>query len=478
MSKYTKEQLVAILAPVGQEHVLRFWEKLSDAEKDNLGGQISAINWSEVSQWIHDALHGGEATGIPFDKLVPAPYIPLKAESPADQARQADALATGEELLRQGKVAGFTVAGGQGTRLGYDGPKGTYSFSPVRNKTLFQYFAEGILRNMEKYGTVIPWYIMTSPANHKATVDFFEANGYFGLDKANVRFFTQGQLPGFDQNGKAILEAPGSLALFANGHGGTLAALRDSGTLDDMEARGIEYLSYWQVDNPLVATFDPLFLGFHHLSGSEMSARALIKRDAMEKLGHFCLLDGKTIIVEYSDMPMDLLQQTDEQGRLRFRAGSPAIHVISRKFIQRLTNGTLSLKPHRALKKISYIDENGAQIKPESPNGIKLEFFIFDALPLAKSPMILEGDRSEQFAAIKNPSGSDSADSCRRDLQERTAKWLSAAGVKVPRKADGSLDATIEISLKRAVCIEDVQALVRAGEIPSEIAAGSTFALD
>ena len=478
MSKYTKEQLAAILEPVGQTQLLRFWEKLTSAEQEHLGDQITSIRWAEVSQWIQNALHGGESTGIPFEKLVPAPYVPLKPENAAQSATQAEAIAAGEELLRQGKVAGFTVAGGQGTRLGYDGPKGTYCFSPVRNKSLFQYFAEALLRNMEKYQTVIPWYIMTSPANHQATVDFFEANGYFGLDKANVRFFTQGQLPGFDQNGKAILEAPGSLALFANGHGGTLAALRDSGTLDDMEARGVEYLAYWQVDNPLVSVCDPLFLGLHHLSGSEMSARALIKRDAMEKLGHFCILDGQTIIVEYSDMPMDLLQQTDESGRLRFRAGSPAIHVISRQFIRRLTNGTLALTPHRALKKISYVDENGALVKPEAPNGIKLEFFIFDALPLAKNPMILEADRSEQFAAIKNPAGSDSPDSCRADLQERTAKWLEAAGVAVPRKADGSLDATLEISLKRAVCAADVKALVDGGVIAKAIPAGSTLVLD
>ncbi len=478
MSRYTKEELLTILAPVGQEHLLRFWEQLDDAQRDELGGQISSIRWSEVSQWIHDALHGGESTGIPFDKLVPAPYVPLKPQSGSESVGYSEAFATGERLLRQGKVAGFTVAGGQGTRLGYDGPKGTYCFSPVRNKALFQYFAEALLRNMAKYDCVIPWYIMTSPANHQATVEFFQANDFFGLDSANVRFFTQGQLPGFDQNGKAILEAPGRLALFANGHGGTLAALRDSGTLDDMEKRGVEYLAYWQVDNPLVSVCDPLFLGLHHLSGSEMSSRALIKRDPMEKLGHFCLLDGKLIIVEYSDMPSELLNKTDENGLLSFRAGSPAIHVISRQFIRNLTNGTLALKPHRALKKISYVDENGALVKPEAPNGIKLEFFIFDALPFAKSPLILEADRAEQFAAIKNPSGSDSPESCRHDLQERTAKWLEAAGVKVPRKADGALDCVIEISLKRAVSAADIAELVKAGEIPGELEAQSSFVLD
>lgn len=478
MSRHTKEQLLALLAPVGQEHLLRFWNEISDADRDLLGDQIRSINWTEVLGWLDAIMKNGEAEQIPFEKLVPAPYVPLKPENESQALRQKGAIADGEELLRGGKVAGFTVAGGQGTRLGYDGPKGTFRFSQIRNKPLFQYFAEGILRNMEKYSCTIPWYIMTSPANNQATVDFFEENGFFGLDRENVRFFVQGQLPGFDQKGKAILEAPGRLALFANGHGGTLAALRDSGTIEDMERRGIDYLSYWQVDNPMVTLFDPLFIGMHHLSGSDMSARALIKRDPMEKLGHFCLLDGKTIIVEYSDMPMELLQETDADGRLRFRAGSPAIHVISRSFIQNLTNGSLALAPHKALKKISYVAEDGTIVKPASPNGIKLEFFIFDALPFARNPMIVECSRAEQFAAIKNPEGNDSPESCREALVNRAASWLEAAGVKVPRKEDGTVDAVIEISPRRAVCAADVKELAEKGVLPAEIKPGERYALD
>lgn len=477
MSRHTKEQLTALLAPVGQEHLLRFWDALAPQEQDALGDQITSINWTEVLSWYRQVQDAND-DAIPFGRLAPAPYLPLIPETPEQEELYRNARRKGEELLRQGKVAGFTVAGGQGTRLGYDGPKGTYRFSPLRNKALFQYFAEGILRNMEKYGCVLPWYVMTSPANHQATLDFFQENAFFGLAPENVRFFIQGQLPGFDQQGKALLEAPGKLALFANGHGGTLAALRDSGTLDDMEKRGVEYLSYWQVDNPMVTLFDPLFLGLHCLTGSQMSSRALIKRDPMEKLGHFCQLEGKTLIVEYSDMPGELLHQTDSQGRLTFRAGSPAIHVISREFIRRLTKGTLALAPHRALKKIPYVAPDGSLVTPDVPNGIKLEFFIFDALPFAHAPLILEADRQEQFAAIKNAQGSDSPDSCRRDLQERWARWLHLAGVEVPRKADGSLDATLELSPRRAICPQDVQELVAEGRIPRQWTPGTTFALD
>lgn len=479
MEKHTLEELTAVLAPCGQTHLLRFWNQLSPEQRDRLGDQIHAIDWPQVTQWIHAALSDAGTTAIPFDRLTPAPYVSLKPENAADATQLAEARAAGEALLRAGKVACFTVAGGQGTRLGYDAPKGTYCFSPLRNKSLFQYFAEAILRNQEKYHTTLPWYIMTSPANHADTIRFFEQNQFFGLLPANVRFFIQGTLPGFGMDGKALLEAPGSLALFANGHGGTFAALRDSGTLDDLEKRGVDYLAYWQVDNPMVTVCDPLFIGLHHLTDSEMSSRCLIKRDAMEKLGHFTLLDGKLNIVEYSDMPKELLERRDADGRLTFRPGSPAIHILSRQFIQRLTqNGAFALKPHRANKKISYVDENGAPVKPAAPNGVKLEFFIFDALPLAHHPLILEADRAEEFAAIKNAEGNDSPDSCRAALLERTVRWLEQAGVTVPRKADGTPDATIEISLRRAVCAEDVAELVQAGQIPRSFAPGAQFALD
>ncbi len=461
--QYTKSELAEILQPVGQEHLLRFWDELTAAEQAQLGAQIKSVDWPQVLSWFAEVMSGDAEAGVPFERLTPAPYVPLIPENADQEQLQAKAIAAGEELLRQGKVAAFTVAGGQGTRLGYDGPKGTYCFSPLENKSLFQYFAEAILCNQQKYNTVIPWYIMTSPANHADTTAFFQANNFFGLNADDVHFFTQGTLPGFSKDGKALLETKSSLALFANGHGGTFAALRDSGTVKDMADRGIEYLSYWQVDNPLVTVCDPLFIGLHHLQGSDMSARALIKRDAMEKLGHFCILDGRTIIIEYSDMPTDLLEKRDADSRLTFRAGSPAIHIISRSFIEGLTNGTLKLTPHRATKKISYIDENGNKVTPDSPNGTKLEFFIFDALPLANKPLILEADRNEQFAAIKNAEGQDSPDSCRADLLARTRRWLAAAGVTVPESA------IVEIALSKAVCPADVAALVRAGVIPSEI---------
>lgn len=472
MENTLKESLRRILEPVGQLHLLHFWAELTSAEQENLAAEINSVDWDKVTAWAREAL-AGQSLPIPFDKLTPAPYVPLSTPEPADFA---ECRLAGLELLRSGKVAGFTVAGGQGTRLGYDGPKGTYRFTPLRQASLFQLFAESIRRSQQKLGCTLPWYVMTSPANHQQTVDFFAANAFFGLDASTVMFFRQGTLPAFDLDGKAILQSKGALALSANGHGGSFAALQDSGALDDMRQRGIEVLSYWQVDNPLVTLFDPLFIGMHRRFGSEMSSRALIKRDAREKLGHFCRLDGKTIIIEYSDMPDALLARTDAAGELLYRAGSPAIHLLECGFIRRLTNGSLDFKPHKAMKKVPSLRPDGTLFTPETANAVKLEFFLFDALPLAAAALILEADRQEQFAPIKNAEGEDSPESCRLALQERTARWLEAAGCQVPRGPDGTPALILELAPHLAVDAEDVKAIW--GKAPLTLSSGSRCRLD
>jgi UDP-N-acetylglucosamine/UDP-N-acetylgalactosamine diphosphorylase len=264
--------------------------------------------------------------------------------------------------------------------------------------------------------------------------------------------FSQGMLPAIAPDGKALLAAKDSLALSPNGHGGSFAALVDSGAIADMERRGITILSYWQVDNPLICVADPLFIGLHDLTGSDMSSRALIKREPLEKLGHFCYLDGKLVIVEYSDMPESLLYQKDADGKLTYRAGSPAMHVISRDFIKRIATSSADFTPHVAHKKVPFVNEDGVSVKPDEPNAIKLEFFLFDALPLAHNPLILEVERAEQFAPVKNAEGNDSPDSCRAALNARAHKWLAQAGVAVPDNL------TIELSPRTFVDSEDVAA--------------------
>lgn len=445
----SKQELLSFLEPFNQSHLLRFWDELTDAQQMAFEKQIRNVNWAKVSAWAKAAAEGN-GPDIPFERLTPAKYQALRPTDKAGQDYIRTATAHGEQLLREGKVAGFTVAGGQGTRLGYDAPKGTYPVTVVKQKSLFQLFAESILRNQVKYNTVIPWYIMTSQINDAATRAFFQEHAYFGLDPKQVMLFPQGTLPAIAPDGKALLADKDSLALSPNGHGGSFAALHDSGALDDMEKRGVSILSYWQVDNPLIKTMDPLFIGLHDLTKSEMSSRALIKRDPMEKLGHFCILDGKMVIVEYSDMPNDLLQLKDEDGKLTYRAGSPAMHVISRDFIRRVATTDTQFMPHVAHKKVPYIDEQGTPIAPDKPNAIKLEFFLFDALPLAANPLILETERAEQFAPVKNPTGEDSPDSCRAALNERAHAWIKEAGLTVP-------DSTIiELSPKSFVEPDDI----------------------
>ena len=216
MATITEKQLFELLEPFQQTHLLRFWKSLTASQQESLAQQIRGVDWAKTMGWAKAALQN-ENLPIDFDQLQPAPYTPLEAATAADQAYQASCRERGLNLLAGGKLAGFTVAGGQGTRLGYDGPKGTFAFTAIRKATLFQFFAESILRYQEKFSCILPWYIMTSPANDQPTRDFFEQQKYFGISPENLMFFTQGTLPAFDLEGKAILSAPDSLALSAMG---------------------------------------------------------------------------------------------------------------------------------------------------------------------------------------------------------------------------------------------------------------------
>lgn len=453
--------LLEKIKAAGQLQLLRFYDELSPEEKSAFDKQLAAVNWESLPALAADYVLKRPGTAIP-DDLAPAEFFPLDPPDAeiSELYKQADA--EGKALLRAGKVCCLTVAGGQGTRLGFDGPKGTYPIGPVSNRTLFSYFASSIARTQEKYQTRIQWFIMTSPINREATEEYFKAEKFFGLAPEQVFFFTQGTMPAFGTDGKLLLGAKDSLCLSPDGHGGTLLALRRSGALEKMAACGCEYISYFQVDNPLVPVASPRFIGLHALENAEMSAIMLSKTNSKEKLGNFCVSRGKTHIIEYSDLPDELAEKRNADGSLAFIAGSPAIHVISRKFVEKLTaGGSLQLPWHRADKKIPALDENGTLVVPDAPNGVKLESFIFDALPLAAKVMLLEGDRKEVFAPTKNATGVDSAESCRVMLSERNARRLAAAGVSIPYKADGSLDAVIELSPRTVLDDEDAAELVR-----------------
>lgn len=445
-----------ILVSGSQEHLLSFYDQLGDAEKADLLSQIDRLDFSNIGDWVEKYVKNEYFAEIPSGFGPARSYSPEPA--PENLAEYAEAENLGKKLLSEGKVAAFVVAGGQGTRLGFDGPKGNYPVSPIKNKTLFQIFGEIILAASKKYGASLPWYIMTSPLNHAATVELFESNGYYGLNKDDVFIFQQGTLPNFDFDGNILLSGKGVIAKSPDGHGGSLKALYDSGAVEDMKKRGVEYISYFQVDNPLINIFCPLFVGFHAGSGSEMSSRALIKCHPKEKVGNFCIVDGRMTVIEYSDLPDEYAEKTNPDGSLVFELGSIAIHMISREFVEHLNADGFALPIHRAVKKIPYIDADGNTVKPSEPNGVKLETFVFDALPLTEKSIILETIRSEEFAPVKNAEGDDSPAVTRRMMIDRAACWLEKAGIKVPRKADGSADCVIEMAPSFALCAEDVKA--------------------
>lgn len=468
-----KEAAESLLAAHGQSHLLRWFDQLDEAGQARLLDQIDQINWDRIDDLIDQYVKQKPLFELP-DDVEPASYYP-KQPTAELEGKYAEARALGEQMLRDGKAAAFVVAGGSGTRLGWPGPKGTFPGTPIHQKTLFQVFAEYLLKVGEKYGVTPPWYIMTSPANDADTRAAFEQNNYFGLSADDVMFFEQGTMPSIAYDGRLLMSDKDSMVLNADGHGGSLKALSNSGAIDDMKRRGVEQISYWQVDNPNIKCVDPLFVGLHALDGAQMSSKMLPKVEPKEKLGNFCLIDGKMTVVEYSDLPDELAEQHLDDGSLRFLAGSIAIHVIAVDFVERLNaGGDLNLPFHRADKKVPHIDfESGQPVEPSEPNGVKLEQFVFDALPLGETSIVLETDRVEEFAPIKNAEGVDSAVSSKQLQTERAARWLEANGVTVPRKADGSVDAVIELSHLTAIEADDL----KNADLPTAIEPGSEVAL-
>tara|TARA_A100001015_G_scaffold41290_1_gene45194 strand:+ start:2043 stop:3401 length:1359 start_codon:yes stop_codon:yes gene_type:complete len=405
----------------------KIWIDQLASQSPHLAKQVEELNWSELKSAFEECIFSKKEIGLPED-YGPATYFPLLPESAEQSVLYKKAYQHGESLIRAGKTAAFTVAGGQGTRLGYDGPKGTLPVTPIKKKTLFQLFAEQILGLSEKYEVTIPWYIMCSPLNLHATVTHFRENNFYELGEENLRFFAQGVMPATDFEGNLLLASQDSLALSPNGHGGSLKALIDSGSIADMAERGIEHVSYFQVDNPLVTILNPLFIGLHDLQNSDMSSRSLTKTGPFEKLGNFVSIGDRISIIEYSDLPEEKALEKEEDGRIKYRAGSPAIHILRRDFIEQFASGENKLPYHRAEKKVSFINDKGELVEPEETNAVKFETFVFDALPMAKNPLILEADRREEFSPVKNKTGVDSLESSQADMVKRSKRWLTNLG--------------------------------------------------
>lgn len=404
----------------GQDHVLRVWERLSTSQRIEFAAQLAAIDFQQLSELIN---RGSHSTGSTPTQVAPLPVAPATA-SAAERA-------VGEEALRRGEVAALLVAGGQGSRLGFDRPKGMFSVGPVSGASLFRINAEKLLALSRKYHCSVPFLVMTSPATDADTRAYFREQQFFGLNPADVIFFQQGTMPAVcAATGRLLLEAPGRLFLSPNGHGGTLTALAECGVLDELRRRGVRHVFYFQVDNPLVKMCDPGFLGQHIVSRSEASSKVVFKQSPSEKVGVFALIDGRCGMIEYSDLPPELAEQREPDGTLRYRAGNPAIHLFSVEFLERVT-ATDGLPFHVARKAVVHTcPDTGELIDPgNEPNALKFERFIFDALPLAERWLAVETAREEEFAPLKNATGADSPQTVRAAQIALHTQWLERAGV-------------------------------------------------
>ncbi|QDT69606.1 putative uridylyltransferase [Planctomycetes bacterium MalM25] len=460
-------ELADRLAKHDQSHVLAHWDKLSESERQTLAAQLGAIDLDELA-----SLFAGEVDQPDWHAAARRAEPPVAMRLTDREAEQGGGLGVtpdaareqGKAALNAGKVGVLLVAGGQGSRLGFDKPKGMYPVGPVSDATLFQIHLEKAVALAKRHGVGVPVYLMTSPVTHEDTIEFLAANDNFGLADDDLFIFCQGTMPAVDRaTGKLLLAEPGRLFLSPDGHGGTIAALatfksqqpgaqHGEGAIDHMRRRGVENLFYLQVDNPLVPIGDAELLGYHLGAQSELTSVAVAKETPGEKLGNFVMVDGKLCVIEYSDFPEDVAEVKDEAGGLKYWAGSIAVHVFGVAFLERMLSLKDALPFHIAKKKVSHLpfevdvpfEEDGAgePVTPTENNALKFERFIFDLLPQAERPIVVEYAEEEIFAPLKNAPGApkDTPEYVQRFLSDQYRRWLNAAGVSTPD------DTPIEIS--------------------------------
>ncbi|MDR1957529.1 MAG: UTP--glucose-1-phosphate uridylyltransferase [Planctomycetaceae bacterium] len=431
ISKKMKETLQTKLAASHQEHLLDHWDSLTELQQTLLRNQIDFVDFDQLA-----ALYQNRDTVIDTEPLISRaeepPFYVLGKEQ--NQIGRQTAIRAGEELLRSGKAAALVVAGGQGTRLGFEHPKGMYPIGAVNHTTLFQIHLEKIAARAKKYGKPFPLCVMTSPVTHQETVDFLEKHNRFGFPEDDLYIFPQGVMPAVSlADGKVLLSSPGEIAFTPDGHGGMLTAIENSGTLDRLAKRGIEQLFYFQIDNPLVDIGNEEFLGYHLLSGSELSSQAVRKQFPEERVGNIIRVDGRLHVIEYCDLPDDAAQIRKPDGTLAIWAGSIAVHIMNLAFLKKHAAMKDSLPFHIAKKKVPYVDRQGNLRKPPEPNAIKFERFIFDLLPAAENAIVVEVDARHHFAPLKNASGAatDTPESVKKQCRDFYVEWLNAVGVEV-----------------------------------------------
>lgn len=439
-----ESRLRAKAEQAGQSHVFRWWDDLSSVQRERLLSQVDRVDFERLTRVYHEFVRD-ESPQPDISAVEPSDAIPIPA---TDQQRDAarEARTVGEDLLRAGKIATFVVAGGQGTRLGYDAPKGTFPIGPVTGKSLFQFHAEKIAAMGARYGRPLPWYIMTSQTNREETEAFFGEHEFFGLRRDDVFFFVQGMIPAVDEDGRVFLDEKDHMFENPNGHGGSLNALYNSGAVEDMKRRGIEHFFYHQVDNVQIRIADPTFMGYHASANGEMSSKCALKNTDYEKVGITVKLDGHLRVVEYTEVTPEIAESRNPDGSYKYGVGNLAIHAFSVDFVERVGSMRDPLPFHVAHKKVPYVNEAGEKVSPETENGYKFETFVFDAFQYATRSIVMLVDRADEYAPVKSLTGPNSVENAQQDMTDTFGSWLEAAGIDVHRGPDGHVQGKIEIS--------------------------------
>lgn len=424
------------LEKTGQSELVSRFRSLDSNAQKKLADQLDSIDFKQIQDLYSGVKESGHDYSDLATKAEPAPAVTL--QDLKDEGLVAEAKKLGEDALKQGKVGFVLVAGGQGTRLGFDKPKGMYPIGPLSGRTLFQMMTDLLKARSDFYGKPIPLYLMTSPATDDMTRQHFGTQSNFGLAEDDFRIFCQGTMPAVDdQTGHVLFSDSESLFESPDGHGGMLKAFNESGCLSHAEDRGIEYLFYCQIDNPLAQICDPVLVGLHILRQSELTTQVVRKSEPLQRVGNVMKIDGRVQIVEYSDLPQDVAEIRNDDGSLKYWAGSIAVHVFDTQFLAKSAKQSGTLPFHVAHKKVPYLSATGQRIQPEFPNAFKFEQFIFDLLPSAKRAIVVEVADEDGFAAVKNSSSatSETPETTKAAIVHQHRRWLTAAGIEVDKDA-------------------------------------------
>lgn len=400
------EEFEAKLKSANQTQIINAYDRADEETKRMLMEQVERIDFNQVADLYETTKH---EVNFSNDVIEAIPYVD-KEKLSKDEFNKF--LEIGENEIKAGRYAVVTMAGGQGTRLGHTGPKGTFDIGLESHKSIFEILIDSLKEDSQKYGVVIPWYIMTSKENNDDTVNFFEEHNYFGYGKENIMFFQQGKLPMVDENGKILINEKGVIKEASDGHGGIFQSMKKNGVTEDMNKRGVKWAFVGPVDNILVKMVDPILLGVMINQNVQAGGKSTVKANAAEKVGVFCKRNGKPGVVEYTEISKEMAERTNEKGELVFAESHLNCNMFSVKAIEDVANKNLPY--HIAHKKASYIDENGNLVVPEKPNAYKFESFIFDAFDMLDDMAILRVKREEEFAPVKNAEGTDSPETARK----------------------------------------------------------------